>query len=283
MNDYERIEKLIRYIAEHAAEQPSLETLANFAGMSSFHLHRMFSDWAGITPKAFLKCLTLSHAKDLLLNGESVLNAALDSGLSGPGRLHDLCVSLEAASPGELKTGGAGWEIKAGFADSPFGKCLIAESPRGICNLAFAASADRTEALQTILGDWPNAEVRWDDSHAASVALRVFDRASKASTSASLKAIVKGTEFQVRVWRALLAVPQGALTSYGQIAKVIDRPSAARAVGSAVGANRLAFLIPCHRVVRETGIVGDYRWGTTRKKAILVWETCEQIPARDRV
>ena len=273
MSDYDRIEKLIRYLDENCSQQPDLATLAGYAGLSQFHLHRLFSNWAGITPKAFLKCLTMAHARTLLSEGESVLGAALDAGLSGPSRLHDLCVSLEAASPGEFKSGGAGWTIIAGFADTPFGKCLIAESPRGICHLSFVPSKDRKQAAEVIGGDWPNARVDWDNSQAIRIAATVFAAPSERNVTAPLRAIVRGTEFQVRVWRALLAIPLGSLASYSQIADVVGRRSAARAVGSAVAQNRLGFLIPCHRVIRETGVIGDYRWGTSRKKAMMVWET----------
>lgn len=273
MNDYDRIEKLIRYLDEHCAEQPDLATLSRQAGLSQFHLHRLFSNWAGITPKAFLKCLTLGHAKTLLVEGESVLDAALDAGLSGPSRLHDLCVHLEAASPGEIKSGGAGWTITAGFAETPFGKCLIGESSRGICHLSFVPVGDRKKGADVIRTDWPNARIAWNQEVAERVSSSAFIRPGHRSTNGTLKAIVKGTEFQVRVWRALLEIPSGSLASYARIADAVCSRSAARAVGSAVGQNRLAFLIPCHRVIRETGAIGAYRWGASRKKAIVAWET----------
>jgi AraC family transcriptional regulator, regulatory protein of adaptative response / methylated-DNA-[protein]-cysteine methyltransferase len=271
MNDYQRIELLIQYLDEHKTDQPDLQQLADHIRLSPFHLHRLFSDWAGITPKGFLKCLTLAHAKGLLLNGESVLNAALDAGLSGPGRLHDLTVTLEAASPGEIKAGGAGWTISAGLASSPFGTCVIGESPRGLCHLAFLSDEDRVTARESVVADWPNAEIQWSDHRAQQVADSIFARHTQ--ERGPLRALVCGTEFQVRVWRALLAIPVGTLTSYSQLASNIDRPSAARAVGSAVGQNRLGYLIPCHRVIRETGVISEYRWGSQRKKAMIAYET----------
>lgn len=270
MNDYERIARVIRYLDERHGEQPDLATLAKHVGLSPSHFHRLFSGWAGVTPKDFLQCLTLRRAKELLRRGETVLDAALESGLSGPGRLHDLCVSLEAASPGELQSGGAGWIVTLGFADSPFGTCLVGESPRGICHLSFVESSNRAAVSAAIREEWPGAQVRWDDRRAAGLIGPLF--APHPSAEAPLRAFVRGNAFQVRVWRALLRVPPGALVSYKRLAAAVDCPSGARAVGNAVAANPLAYLIPCHRVIRETGVVGDYRWGPVRKRAIIAWE-----------
>jgi AraC family transcriptional regulator, regulatory protein of adaptative response / methylated-DNA-[protein]-cysteine methyltransferase len=294
MSDYERIADVIRHLDDSHVEQPDLAELANHVGLSPHHFHRLFSRWAGVTPKNFLKCLTLSHARASLRRGESVLDAALDAGLSGPGRLHDLCVNLEAASPGEVKNGGREWIVKAGYSETPFGKCLVAQSPRGICHLSFTESADQDSGKTVIQNDWPNATLEWDDGVANSVVNQMFVRnrslidrdaenAEKASTlcslrsaeptQGSLRAIVKGTQFQIRVWKALLEIPQGAVTSYSRLAESIGKPRAARAVGSAVGRNSLAYLIPCHRVIRETGVMGDYRWDPIRKRALLAWES----------
>ncbi|MDE0167435.1 MAG: methylated-DNA--[protein]-cysteine S-methyltransferase [Bryobacterales bacterium] len=274
MREFERIAKIIRFLDEHHSEQPDLKTLAAQAGLSPFHFHRLFSHWAGITPKDFLQCLTLSHAKRLLDAGESVLETALDAGLSGPGRLHDLCVSLEAASPGEIKASGAGWTIKAGFTDSPFGVCLVGRSARGICHLSFFDRADRAQGEAAIHKDWPLARVHWDDPTAGQLAAQLFTRPGN---GVSLRAFVRGKAFQVRVWRALLRVPPGALVSYGRLAEVVGRPSAARAVGTAVSRNPLAYIIPCHRVIHATGVLGDYRWGVERKRAIVAWETAPSL------
>jgi len=276
MDDYQRIARVIRYLDEDHRSQPDLATLAERAGLSPFHFHRLFSAWAGVTPKDFLQCLTLTHAKALLRAGQSVLDAALSAGLSGPGRLHDLCVSLEAASPGEWKSGGEGWTIVAGLADSPFGRCLIGESPRGICHLSFIESIDGGTELTALAADWPRARVQRDDGAAARLASRVFERPDRAGSRPALRAWVRGTPFQVRVWRALLALPPGTLVSYGRLAAALGKPTAARAVGTAVGHNPLAYLIPCHRVIRETGVIGDYRWGRTRKRAIVAWEGATQ-------
>lgn len=270
MNDYERIARVIRYLDEHHAEQPDLAVLAKQAGLSPFHFHRLFSAWAAITPKDFLQCLTVARVKESLESGRSILDSALDAGLSGPGRAHDLCVNLEAASPGEIKSGGAGWTLAAGFAETPFGTALIAESPRGICHLSFGQPGDEDAEWKELRESWPNAQLRRDDTAAEKIAAKIF--AWPAKSHGTLRAFVKGTPFQVRVWRAMLQVPSGHLTSYGRLAEELGMPRAARAVGSAVGANSISYLIPCHRVIRETGVIGDYRWGKIRKRALLIWE-----------
>lgn len=272
MNDYERIACVIRYLDKHHTEQPDLNVLARQAGLSPFHFHRLFSNWAGVTPKDFLQCLTLAHVKESLQNGVSVLDSAMEAGLSGPGRLHDLCVNLEAASPGEVKSGGADWTITAGFAKSPFGKCLIAESPRGICHLSFVDDADGDAAWSKLENDWPNAKLRQNDSIAERIAEQIFTHPAGGKSRSVLRAFVKGTPFQIRVWRGLLEVPPCHFTSYGRLAETVGHPTAFRAVGAAVGQNRLGYLIPCHRVIRETGVIGNYRWGHVRKRAIVAWE-----------
>jgi AraC family transcriptional regulator, regulatory protein of adaptative response / methylated-DNA-[protein]-cysteine methyltransferase len=272
MNDYERIARVLRYLDENHTDQPDLATLARHVGLSQHDFHRLFTSWAGITPKDFLQCLTVTHAKELLRQGRSVLDATLDTGLSSPSRLHDLCISLEAASPGEVKSGGQGWTIIVGFADSPFGKCLIGEGHRGLCHLSFVDSNNKSAALAEVKSQWPRAHLQRDDTAVSQLANRIFARTPVGKSPASLRAFVRGTPFQVRVWRALLQVQRGTLVSYGGLAAAVGRPTAARAVGSAVGQNPLAYLIPCHRVIRETGVLGDYRWGQVRKRVILAWE-----------
>lgn len=271
MDTYERIAQIIRYLDQNYTGQPDLNTIARKAGMSPFHFHRLFSAWAGITPKDFLQCLTIERIKHRLREGKSVLEAAYESGLSGPGRLHDLCVSLEAASPGEIKNGGLGLVIKVGFVESPFGRCLIAETARGICHLSFNDSKKQPDPLHEIRKEWPKAELHRNDSHLHKLAARIFNR-SKKKGSKPLSAFVKGTPFQVNVWRALLKVPSGSLITYGTLAKAVKKPKAARAVGSAVASNPIAYLIPCHRVIREIGIIGQYHWGPLRKKIMIGWE-----------
>jgi AraC family transcriptional regulator of adaptative response/methylated-DNA-[protein]-cysteine methyltransferase len=276
VNDYERISRVIRHLDEHHIEQPDLAELADSAGLNPFHFHRLFSSWAGVTPKDFLQCLTLAHARELLRQGESVLNTALETGLSGPGRLHDLCVNLESASPGEMKSGGASWTITAGFAESPFGTCLVAQSPRGICHLSFIETGTENAAWAGLQKDWPRADWRRNDSGAAGIIRQIFTDPAGQNRRPTLRAFVTGTPFQVRVWRALLQIPPGQLTSYGRLAAAAGNPAAARAAGTAVGQNPLAYLIPCHRVIRETGVMGNYRWGRTRKRALLAWESARE-------
>jgi AraC family transcriptional regulator of adaptative response/methylated-DNA-[protein]-cysteine methyltransferase len=272
MNDYERIARVIRFVDAHQEEQPGLSELAREAGLSMFHFHRLFSTWAGITPKNFLQWLTFSRAQGLLRGGESVLDAALDAGLSGPGRLHDLCLRLESATPGEIKSGGAGWTMTAGFGPSPFGDGLAAQGPRGVCHLSFV-DGDRKAAWEELKRLWPNARWKRDDAAAQKLLEGAFVRSANGAARRPLTLFVKGTDFQLRVWRALLRIPSGQLTTYGQLAASIGAPSAARAVGSAVGSNELAWLIPCHRVIRQTGASGEYRWGAVRKTAMIAWES----------
>jgi AraC family transcriptional regulator of adaptative response/methylated-DNA-[protein]-cysteine methyltransferase len=283
MNDYERIEKVIRHLKEHYVEQPDLRTLADIAQVSEFHFHRLFSRWAGVTPKSFVKFLTAQHAKALLRESQSVLDAALDSGLSGPGRLHDLLVSVDAVSPGEFKSYGEGMEIRYGFHATPFGTCLIGATTRGICHLSFLdhdSSGRRVAILRELKSDWPKAVLRHQPQSTREPASKIFDR----GRSEKIPVLLVGTPFRLKVWEALLKIPSGRVLSYQDIALSIGNSRACRAVGSAVGANPVAYLIPCHRVIHETGIVGNYRWGPARKLAMLAWETGSQdAPNRERL
>jgi AraC family transcriptional regulator of adaptative response/methylated-DNA-[protein]-cysteine methyltransferase len=272
MNDYERIATVIRFLDRHHTDQPDLNQLAAGAGLSPFHFHRLFSTWAGVTPKDFLQCLTLEHVKQLLRDGDNVFDAALNAGLSGPGRLHDLCVTLEAASPGEIKNGGAEMKIDYRFADTAFGEALIAETRRGICHLSFVVDRGRNRAQDLLISQWPNAKVNRNDARISELSAKIFAQVRDGAHRPTLRAFVRGTPFQLRVWRALLRVPSGSLTTYGRLAQAIGQSQAARAVGSAVGANPIAFIIPCHRVIRETGALGNYHWDPIRKCAILGWE-----------
>jgi AraC family transcriptional regulator, regulatory protein of adaptative response / methylated-DNA-[protein]-cysteine methyltransferase len=279
MNDYERIATVIRFLDRHHTGQPDLNELAAGAGLSPFHFHRLFSTWAGVTPKDFLQCLTLEHVKQLLRDGDNVFDTALNAGLSGPGRLHDLCVTLEAASPGEIKNGGAGMQIDYGFAATAFGEALIAETERGICHLSFVQEQGR-DAVRDLLADqWPRARLHRIDQRAAELSNKIFVRPPQNEPRPNLRAFVRGTPFQLRVWRALLNVPSGSLTTYGRLAEAIGQSQAARAVGSAVGANPISFVIPCHRVIRETGALGNYGGGPIRKRAMVGWE----LSSRDRI
>jgi AraC family transcriptional regulator of adaptative response/methylated-DNA-[protein]-cysteine methyltransferase len=279
MNDYERVANVIRYLDRHHTDQPDLTELARAVRLSPFHFHRLFSTWAGVTPKDFLQCLTLEHVKALLRDGDSVLAAALNAGLSGPGRLHDLCVTLDAASPGEMRSGGAGVEIKYGFTDTPFGQALIGETSRGICHLSFVDDQGRNGAREVLASRWPNAQLHRADSRAQELSRKIFVPPLQDQSHLRLRAFVRGTPFQLRVWRALLQIPAGSLTTYRRLAAAINQPSAARAVGSAVGANPIAFIVPCHRVIRETGVLGNYRWDPIRKRAIIGWEVSACLSA----
>jgi AraC family transcriptional regulator of adaptative response/methylated-DNA-[protein]-cysteine methyltransferase len=273
MNDYDRIAAVIRLLDRNHTSQPPLSNLAAEAGLSESHFHRLFRRWAGVTPKDFLQSLTAEHAKQRLRESATVLDAALDAGLSGPGRLHDLLVAIEAASPGEFKRGGAGMTIEWGVAVTPFGCSTIGWNARGICHLAFQDAALRDEPA-SLREAWPRATLRRNDGEAARRAKLIFDRSGGSGTT--LKAYVRGTPFQLKVWRALLRIPEGSLTSYGSIARFIGRPGASRAVGTACGSNPVAYLIPCHRVIRETGVVRGYRWGDTRKRALLAHEALKR-------
>ncbi len=270
MNDFDRIAAVIRYLDEHHVAQPSLHELAAACDLSESHFHRLFHRWAGVTPKDFLQCLTVEHARIRLRESASVLDVALDAGLSGPGRLHDLTVTIEAASPGELKRGGDGMIIEWGIAESPFGTCSLGWNLRGICHLAFhETGADNLP--RDLKRAWPHAEFRRNDHGAREQAKLVFHH--DAAKGNSLRAFVRGTPFQLKVWRALVRIPDGAVVSYSRLADQIGDPRASRAVGTACGSNQIAYLIPCHRVIRETGIVKGYRWGDTRKRALLAWES----------
>lgn len=277
MNDFERIAAVIRHLDAHHVTQPSLGELADAAGLSESHFHRLFHRWAGVTPKDFLQSLTVEHAKRRLRDSASVLDAALDAGLSGSGRLHDLLVTIEAASPGEFKSGGRGMNIEWGFASSPFGLCSLGSNSRGICHLAFHEAGERADEPAALRSNWPNATLRRNDAAAQTRAKTVFN--SEGEAKRTLKAFVRATPFQLKVWRALVRIPEGCVASYGAIADAIGDSKAARAVGTACGSNSIAYLIPCHRVIRETGVVQGYRWGAVRKRAMLGWESRNLVGA----
>ncbi len=266
--DYARVERAIRFLEANAGRRPPLEEVARSAGLSPAHFQRLFSRWAGISPKRFLQFLAKEHAVEQLRASATVLDAAWDAGLSGPGRLHDLMVSSEAVTPGEVASGGRGLAIAWGFHPSPFGECLLGVTARGICHLSFVVSGGRRAALAYLRRRWPRAALREDTALAARTAERVFSATRRREPRLHLA----GTNFQLKVWEALLRIPRGAATTYGEVARRIGRPTAARAVAGAVGANPVAWLIPCHRVLRSVGGLGGYRWGVERKRAMLGWE-----------
>ncbi|MBD2090128.1 methylated-DNA--[protein]-cysteine S-methyltransferase [Microcoleus sp. FACHB-1515] len=264
--DYQRMAQAIAFLQQHQISQPDLATIAQQVNLSEFYFQRLFTRWAGISPKRFLQNLTIEQAKRKIAQS-NLLDLSIDLGLSSPGRLHDLFVNLEAMSPGEFKSGGAGLQIRYGLHDSPFGRSLIATTARGICNLHFL-DADRS--AETLLRqDWPNAEIHFDPTVTEAIAAQIFQ---PAGLQPPLTLHVKGTNFQIQVWRALLDVRFGDLTTYQSLAGRLNRPTAARAIGNAVGDNPIAYLIPCHRVIRASGELGGYRWGLDRKRMMLGWE-----------
>lgn len=269
--DYERIAAAIRFIDRNLEDQPTLAAIAAELDLSPLYLQRLFRRWAGVSPKRFLQFLTVEHAKGLL-ETHSVLDASLASGLSGPGRLHDHFVALEAVSPGEYKRRGLGLTIRYGVHPSPFGPMLLAVTGRGVCGLFFLPDpADATAELAELQRFWHGAELRADPAATGLVARRLFDLDDK-HRNEPLRLLVKGTNFQVNVWKALLRIPPGRLCAYDDVARAVGAPAACRAVGQAVGANPIAYLIPCHRVIRRAGRVGGYRWDPVRKRALIAWE-----------
>ena len=277
VRDYRRVEAAIRYLEARQPEQPRLAEVAEHVGLSPWHFQRLFQRWAGVSPKRFLQFLTVEHAKRLLESSETVLETTWAAGLSSPGRLHDLFVTVEAVTPGEVKSGGEGLEIRWGVHPTPFGEALVAVSDRGVCQLSFGDSDETPEeALETLERRFPEARLVEVPENTAPVSERIFRRLrgerGAVDAEQGLALHLRGTNFQLRVWRALLSIPDGEASTYGRIARSLGKSGAARAVGSAVGANPVAVLIPCHRVLRESGGLGGYRWGTERKRAILGWE-----------
>jgi AraC family transcriptional regulator, regulatory protein of adaptative response / methylated-DNA-[protein]-cysteine methyltransferase len=263
--DYDRISRALAFLEERAPAQPPLGELASHVGLSEFHLQRLFTRWAGVSPKRFMQVQALHHAKEALERARSVLDGTWEAGLSSPGRLHDLFVNLEAVTPGEFRSGGAG------FHDTPFGECLLATTARGVCGLSFHDD-DRDAAWADLESRWPGAVVTEAPRRTSGTAAAIFDPLG-ARASKPLALLVRGTNFQVQVWTALLRIPPGRFAAYEDVAAAASHPTAVRAVGTAVGRNPIAFLIPCHRVICANGAIGGYRWGVTRKRAILAWES----------
>jgi AraC family transcriptional regulator, regulatory protein of adaptative response / methylated-DNA-[protein]-cysteine methyltransferase len=264
--DYRRIEQAIAYLEAHARQQPSLKEIAEHVHLSEYHFQRLFTRWAGISPKRFLQYLTKENARRLLEQSESVLEAALEAGLSSPGRLHDLFLTCEAVTPGQVKVRGEGTEIVYGFHASPFGECLLALTERGVCGLSFVMEG-RQASLEMLSQRWSRAALRHSQEESGAWMGRIFGERGE-----GLPVHLSGTNFQIQVWEALLRIPPGQLVSYRQLAQKVGRTGASRAVGQAVAANPVMYLIPCHRVIREVGDFGSYQGGSARKKAMGVWE-----------
>jgi len=270
-SDYDLVRRAVAFISEHWRGQPEVEEIAEAAGVTPTELHHLFRRWAGLTPKAFVAALTLDHARQLLRDSASVLDASHEVGLSGPGRLHDLFVTHEAMSPGEWKAGGEGLTIAYGFHPSPFGMALVMATPRGLAGLAFADPGAEAATLADMRSRWPKARYVEDAAATAPLARRVFD-AKLWRPDQPLRVVLIGTDFEVRVWETLLGIPMGRAATYSDIAAKVCTPKAARAVGAAVGKNPVCFVVPCHRVIGKDGSLTGYHWGLTRKRAMLGWE-----------
>lgn len=265
-SDYSRVERAIHFIDEHAREQPSLEDVAAAVGLSPFHFQRLFQRWAGISPKRFLQVVTLADARRLLDESRPLLDVSHEVGLSGTSRLHDLFLSVEKMTPGEYKLRAAGITIRWGVAETPLGAALFAATDRGLCHVGFDCD------VATLRGRWPGADLVRDDRAVTPYALALRARL-RGEPGQPIGLVLKGTPLQLKVWEALVAIPAGHVASYGEVAALAGAPSAVRAVGTAIGHNPVAPLIPCHRVIRSTGAVGEYRWGASRKRVLLALES----------
>jgi AraC family transcriptional regulator of adaptative response/methylated-DNA-[protein]-cysteine methyltransferase len=265
--DYQRIEKAITFLEANFQQQPDLKTIADAVGLSEYHFQRLFSRWAGISPKRFLQFLTLEHAKTHLTQADNLLDTSFQVGLSGPGRLHDLFITYEAMTPGEYKKQAAGLTIRYGFHPTPFGECLLAVTDRGLCGLEFVHAANSAALLTDLQARWQQAHFQRDQAGTQPLVETIFGNAG-----GKINLLLKGTPFQLKVWQALLKIPAGALVSYHDVATLIKQPEASRAVGTAIGRNPVGYLIPCHRVIRKMGVIGPYHWGESRKKALIGWE-----------
>jgi AraC family transcriptional regulator, regulatory protein of adaptative response / methylated-DNA-[protein]-cysteine methyltransferase len=269
--DYDMVRRSLAFMTENWRDQPSLEAIAEKSGVSPHHMQRVFTRWAGLSPKAFLQAVTIDHARELLRDSASILDTAYEVGLSGPGRLHDLFVTHEGMSPGIYKARGKGLTIQYGFHDSPFGLALVMITDLGLCGLAFADAGEEKAALADMMGRWPEADYVEDISTTAPVARRIFETEAW-QPDQPLRVVFIGTDFEIRVWETLMRIPLGKATTYSDIAAHLGKPSAARAVGTAVGKNPVSFVVPCHRVLGKSGGLCGYHWGLTRKRAILGWE-----------
>jgi AraC family transcriptional regulator of adaptative response/methylated-DNA-[protein]-cysteine methyltransferase len=278
VDDYAVVRRAVAFISEHWRTQPDIEAIAHAGGVTPDELHHLFRRWAGLTPKEFVAAITLDHARKLLRDSASVLDATYAVGLSGPGRLHDLFVTHEAMSPGEWKTGGEGLTLAYGFHPSPFGDALVVATERGLAGLAFADPDEKKGALDDMRRRWPRAQFREDRTRTETFAQRIFDP-KLWQRDRPLRVVMIGTDFEVRVWETLLKIPMGRATTYSDIAAKIHAPKAARAVGAAVGKNPIAFVVPCHRVIGKSGDLTGYHWGLTRKRAMLGWEAGRVVVA----
>jgi AraC family transcriptional regulator of adaptative response/methylated-DNA-[protein]-cysteine methyltransferase len=270
--DYGKVEKAIYYIEENAEKQPGLEKISAHVGLSPYHFQRVFKKWTGVSPKRFLQFLTVENAKQLLERSASVLETSYDVGLSGPGRLHDLFVSVESVTPGQFKSGGGGIKIEYGFHQTPYGRALFAIAADGITDIEFVQDEDEGKAVHDLAKKWPAADLVENPDATGEMARRIFGGLMRSGESSPIKIWLRGTNFQIKVWQALLKIPEGAIVSYSDVARSIGRPEAVRAVANAVGSNPISWLIPCHRVLRSSGAIGGYGGGIARKKIMLAKE-----------
>ncbi len=275
--DYGKVEKAIYYIEENTEQQPSLEEVSAHVGLSPYHFQRIFKKWTGVSPKRFLQFLTVENAKQLLDQSASVLETSYDVGLSGSGRLHDLFVSVEAVTPGQFKSGGSGVKIEYGFHQTPFGRAVIAMVKDGLTDLKFVDEEDESKAVYELEKKWPAADITENRGATGKIARRIFGDLERSAEGSPIKLWLRGTNFQIKVWQALLKIPEGAIVSYSDVARSIGRPEAVRAAANAVGTNPIAWLIPCHRVLRSSGEIGGYGGGIARKKMMLAREIAGQL------
>jgi AraC family transcriptional regulator of adaptative response/methylated-DNA-[protein]-cysteine methyltransferase len=272
--NYEKIAKAIEFIVANAKEQPSLFEVAEEVSISQFHFQRTFTEWAGVSPKKFLQFITAGYLKGKIKESSNLIELAESAGLSSQSRVYDHFVSIEAVTPQEFKTSGKGLDIFYGYHETPFGECFLAVTARGVCAMAFVDATARDEQLILLAKKWHYASIKPDAAITGQYVGRIFG--TDKNQVEKLPLLVQGTNFQLKVWEALLSIPAGAVTTYQQIAKSIGNPGAVRAVGTAVGDNPIAYLIPCHRVIRKEGVLGEYRWGSLRKKALIGWEAARQ-------
>lgn len=273
--DYQRIEQAIHFLESHFTHQPGLDEIARHVHVSKYHFQRLFKRWVGISPTQFLQFLTLAYTKEKLAEGRSLLDASYDAGLSGPGRLHDLFMTFEAMTPGEYKKMGDGLQIDYGFHATPFGECLLAITERGICHLSFVEEEGQDDAYSHLQRNWEYADFQEDAHKTQPLIDQIFVTQQATPPSHPFHLLVKGTNFQVNVWQALLSIPRGTMVCYQDIAAYLGKPKSTRAVANAIAINPIAYLIPCHRVITKNGHIHRYRWGAARKKAILGWEAAD--------
>ena len=274
--DFQRIEKAIQFIEANFKSQPSLDQMAKSVHLSKYHFQRLFKRWAGISPIQFMQFITLEYTKERLIESKNLLETALDAGLSGPSRLHDLFITFDAMTPGDFKKQGSGLQISYGVCDSPLGECLLATTQRGICFFGFVESGERSKTLGQLFDTWPGSEFIENPTAVCPIVNDIF-KIDRQKSLHPFNLQIKGTNFQINVWRALLNIPMGCIVSYQDVASYIGHPKAFRAVANAIAINPVAYLIPCHRVIAKSGKIHRYRWGAARKKALIGWETARSV------